>query len=108
MTKRNITLIMILILIVALFTTCTARSCGSNSSDKEIIISSPTPDPYSTLIDNTTEEVKEEKIWIDTVDYTLMTKSQIENRISSLVELIEVVENWTRLTDIYEQAINIC
>ena len=106
MTKRNITLIMILILIVALFTTCTARSCGSNSSDKEIIISSPTPDPYSTLIDNTTEEVKEEKIWIDTVDYTLMTKSQIENRISSLVELIEVVENWTRLTDIYEQAIN--
>lgn len=43
--------------------------------------------------------------WIESVDYTLMTKSQIQEHISSLLELTSVIEKWTTLTDIHKQAI---
>ena len=101
MTKKHFTFIFVLMFIIALFIVNIARSSENN---KQEIIMSPTLDPFETLIENVSEE--EKVVWIEPVDYTLMTKSQIENRISSLLELINVIENWTRLTDICEQAIN--
>jgi hypothetical protein len=47
----------------------------------------------------------EEQIWIETMDYTLMTKSQIQVRISSLNELIEIIKQWPSMKDIHEQAL---
>lgn len=105
MSKRNITLIIIIVLIITLFTTYIVRSCVDNRQ-QDIIITSPAPDSLEPLIENEPElEEKEETIWIESVDYTLMTKSQIQERISSLLELIEVTEKWDSLTDIHEQAI---
>lgn len=52
------------------------------------------------------EETEEDPIiWIEQADYTLMTKSQINERIASLSELIGATEKWTSLSNIYAQAI---
>lgn len=51
-------------------------------------------------------ELEEEQIvWVEQADYTLMTKSQINERITSLSELIGAAEKWPSLSDIYGQAI---
>lgn len=101
MKKRNITLIFIFIVIMALFTTCSVRSCNETNKQETIIIASPTPPPFENLIESVEEP--EEVIWIDTVDYTSMTKSKIQNRIDSLTELVEVTDKWSRLTEINKQ-----
>lgn len=123
MKKKNIVLCIVISMIVILFTTYSIRNQEQKSLDNsqnETSIVAPIQDKFEIIDDNfkkfinkhhdievkeeETEE-KEEIIWIDKADYTLMTKSQINKRIESLEELIFVVEKWDNLSDIREQAI---
>lgn len=54
------------------------------------------------LIEQTKEE-EPEKIWIDTIDYTALTKSQIQARIASLDALYENINNWPSMSKISAQ-----
>ena len=116
MTKRNIILtILIFIIIIALFITCCLNKQKKNDAMNDINnTSSIISDSSETLIDSHLEETieetieetpKEEIIWIEQVDYTLMTKSQINKRMASLLELIEALEKWESLREIYDYAL---
>lgn len=107
MPKNNIALIQsfILIVIIALFTTSALKDYKRNEANNDIVIASSTTAVVESLIDNIPEEPEKEFVWVEPVNYTLMTKSQISERTTSLLELIEVTEKWQNLGEVYEQAV---
>lgn len=104
MKKKNIALFIVISMIVVLFTTYSIRNQEQKSLDNSQNETSIVAPNDIEVKEEETEE-KEEIIWIDKADYTLMTKSQINERIESLEELILVVEKWDNLSDILEQAV---
>ena len=107
MKKDKYTLIVIVVLIIVMFTVFYIKSCN-NSYNKGMIIASPTlltSENFNNISEQTLV-IEENNVKIETVDYTLMTRSQIEQRISSLLELIKATEKWSELTEINRQAVN--
>lgn len=92
MKKINIVLNSLIIISIIVFTVCSFKVKTKSQNNQAY-----------TLSPQAQEEVEE--IWIEPVDYTTMTKSQINNRIASLLELIEVTEKWDTMQAIHSQAV---